>query len=442
MLNSKFNHMRKQPFFLIAFMSICLGSIPFSSCSSDDPLETLKGNEKKVSNQLIAVSETDSSGEIIPLDGDRTAIRKQKLQTRALLATTSVSEELNQLDLLPIYLQIKGNTSSKQNLNVVGEKKELTFEYYRSNDVSQEFYLKILPAYMGIPYMIYSKKTNTPISVGSYVNNPSVKVLYARPSNDHSTFGAAWDIYPGEYAKESFVIQNEDYINSDQSGTIYFSVIGANDSKVTLEKYAKQPSQEFSIIPVENFRVESVTFDTSDATFTKVPDVVFSDRFTNNGPIDQNHKFTISESYKETSSFNKKTSFSINLTTTFKVKAPFFSNGITVSQTVGQEFAYGKSEEKTFSISREYPIIVPSYHAAQMTLTLYKYSMDVPYSAVCIGLSSGKRITIKGIWQGVDVHESDAVLNLTPINDSKASTKSIVIKNDMLRNNKGFIKID
>lgn len=434
--------MRKQPFFLITFMAICFGSIPFSSCSSDDPLETLKGSGKDAFNQLVGDSETDSSGEIIPLNGDSIAIRKQNLQTNELLATPSISEELNQLDLLPIYLQIKGNTSSKQILSVVGEKKELTFEYYRSNDVSQEFYLKILPAYMGIPYMIYSKKTNTPISVGSYANNPSVKVLYAKPSNYHSTFGAAWGIYPGEYSKESFVIQNEDYINSDQSGTIYFSVIGANDSKVILEKYAKQPRQEFSIIPVENFRVESVTFDTSNATFTKVPEVVFSDRFTNNGPIDQDYNFIISESYKKTSSFNRKTSYNVN-TIESKVRTPIFNNGVTIPQTIGQEFTYGENEKDTFMINREYPIIVPPYHTAQMTLTLYKYSMDVEYSAVCIGLSSGKRITIKGIWQGVDVHESDAVamLTLTPINGSKTGNKSIVIKNDMLRNNKGFIKV-
>ena len=66
--------------------------------------------------------------------------------------------------------------------------------------------------------------------------------------------------------------------------------------------------------------------------------------------------------------------------------------------------------------------------------------MDVEYIATCIGLTSGKRINIKGRWQGVDVQETDAVLDLTPINGNKGEAKKITITKSML-NSKRTIKV-
>ena len=81
----------------------------------------------------------------------------------------------------------------------------------------------------------------------------------------------------------------------------------------------------------------------------------------------------------------------------------------------GQEYTYGKSETTTRDISREYPIIVPAYHKVEISLSLFQYNMDVEYVARCRGLTSGKLINIKGRWTGVDVVESDAVLNVNPL---------------------------
>lgn len=124
-----------------------------------------------------------------------------------------------------------------------------------------------------------------------------------------------------------------------------------------------------------------------------MPDIVYKDTYTNNGPIQQTHKFTISESYKETSSFQRKTSYNVNVTTSFKCKVPFVASGeIKTSVTEGQDFTYGDSEEHTKTINREYPVDVPAYHVAKLTLTLLKYNMDVEYIATCRGLTSGKNL--------------------------------------------------
>lgn len=53
--------------------------------------------------------------------------------------------------------------------------------------------------------------------------------------------------------------------------------------------------------------------------------------------------------------------------------------------------------------------------------------MDVEYTAVCRGLTSGRIINITGRWTGVNVQETDAVLDLTPINGG-AKTRTILTK--------------
>ncbi len=190
-------------------------------------------------------------------------------------------------------------------------------------------------------------------------------------------------------------------------------------------------------MPAETFRIEEIRYNIdASAVLTKMPNVVFSDGYTNRGPIEQSHSFTISETYKETSTYNKKTSYSVNLSTKVSAKVPFvdISSEISTSITSGEEYTYGESEEKTFSISRTYPVVVPANHRAELILTLFKYNIDVEYVAVCRGLTSGKRINIKGRWNGVDFVETDAVLDLFPINGVGARSRMVITK-EMLKTN-------
>ena len=59
--------------------------------------------------------------------------------------------------------------------------------------------------------------------------------------------------------------------------------------------------------------------------------------------------------------------------------------------------------------------------------------MDVEYVACCRGLTSGKLINIKGRWTGVDVVESDAVLNVNPLQGGTGI--QMIITNEMLKTN-------
>lgn len=430
----------KKYFLVLLFFSV------LTSCTSNEFQTDLQKKMVQKSETLKNKVSVEKEDSIIPLVGERNH-RIRITNTRAIDdGDEALKEELEQLNEIPIYLQVQGNSSDKQFLNATNKGKELTVENFKGNSLNQQFYLKILPASVGIPYLIYSKATGTPIRIGAYKKHPEIKVLYASNDDDTSSlFGASWNIKRAQYSSSAYIIENQDYPQQGSSGIwsdIYYYAITVNDSKISFAKYNKLPQQEFAIVPVENFKIESITFNQdASATLSKTPQVIFSDRYTNNGPIKQNHTFEIVDTYKKTSNFSRKTSYNVTVETTVTVKVPFVAKGeIKTTVSEGQEFTYGKSEEHSFTVDRTYPVEVPANYRADMSLTLYKYNMDVEYTATCIGLTSGKRIKIKGRWTGVDVEESDAVLTQTPINGNNNSSRSIIITKDMLRTNK-IIKI-
>lgn len=416
--------MRKKSLALVILLS-SLGL--FYSCSSDEEFisEQIE-TENVLTTRAIHVKDS-----IIPFEGNRDTL-KRPVQ---FFTSSEVKKEIDQLEDIPFYLQAQGNSSSRQFLSVASAGTEVTVENY-SKQISQQFYIKAPSAITGIPYLIYSKATNTVLKVGAYTSDPNTKVLYADYTDSNSSFGASWDFRKGTYSNNSFVIENQDLPQQGSSGNwmdIYYPAITVNDSKVSFSQYNNSPRQEFAIVPAEDFEVESIRYITdASAVLEQMPDIVYKDTYTNNGPIQQTHKFTISESYKETSNFQRKTSYNVNITTSFKCKVPFIASGeISTSVTEGQDFTYGDSEEHTKTINREYPIDVPAYHVAKLTLTLLKYNMDVEYVATCRGLTSGKKLEIRGRWTGIDVVETNAVVDVTPINGGKSTR--VIITDEMLK---------
>lgn len=432
---------------LLSSLLIC-AIFCFCSCSNEENEFTF--NSKKLASTELNVTNNQDSV-IMPIEGNVEEIRrlKSKLRTRASYDGNDyqlLQQELRQLDEIPIYLQVQGNSDERRFLSATRKGKELSVETFKENSLNQQFYIKILPAVSGIPYLIYSKKTGTPISLGAYKNKPDIKVLYAQNDASESLFGASWDIKRAEYSSNSYIIENQDFPQKGNSGywlDIYYSVITVDGSKISFSKYNKSPKQEFQIIPVEKFKIESVRFNVDNtATLSQTPELVYSDRFINNGPIEQKHTFTISKTYKETSNFTKKTSYNVSVTTEVSTSVPFVADGkISSTMSSGKEFTYGKSEEHSITINRDYPIVIPANYMGVMKLTLFKYNMDVEYVATCVGMTSGKKIEIRGRWQGVDVQKTEAVLDLTPINGNTSGAKSITISDDMLKSNK-VIKIN
>ena len=369
---------------------------------------------------------------IVPIEGTRTSIQRSKRAVPDYPGDDDqqMQEELDQLDEIPIYLQVQGNSDKRQFLSAAGKGKELTVEEFDEKSEDQQFYLKKPSAFFGIPYLIYSKKTGTPISIGFYKKKPDVKVLYARKDIPEDLFGCSWGILRAQYSPKSYIIENRDLPQKGNSGfwlDTYYNVITINGSKISFSKYSNSPRQEFKIIPVEEFKVEDVVFDIEASTIlTKTPSVIFSDEFTNNSPIIQEHSFSVSKNYKTTSSFSQRTSYSINVSTEFKVKVPF----------IASEFFYGKTEEHSETLTHNVKVTVPANHIAYVSFTLYTFCMAVPYTAICIGKISGRKIKIKGVWNGISVELSTGYINTKPINGNATGAKSFPITDEMIKTHK------
>lgn len=150
---------------------------------------------------------------IMPFEGNRDTL-KRPVQ---LFTSEEVRREIDQLEDIPFYLQAQGNSSSRQFLSATSAGTEVTVENYNGS-TNQQFYIKVPSSIMGIPYLIYSKTTNTVLKIGAYTSDPDTKVLYADYTDSNSSFGASWDFRKGTYSKNSFVIENQDLPQQGSSG--------------------------------------------------------------------------------------------------------------------------------------------------------------------------------------------------------------------------------
>lgn len=401
----------------------------FTSCDSEKFSEFTDNTE-------LSVSETKSVSDSTSLAGD-TIVPFKGTRNRAPMRSSSYTDVFNELyDIreIPVYISVKENPRGGLFLTTQGSGREIVFDQYK-NVNAQKFYIKCLPLSTGIPYLIYSYSDNTPVCIGHNTSAPDVKVLFTLTSEQAASglWGASWDFKQGENTDYSFVIENQDILGGGPDyWNMYHLVIGANVNKVELTKYNKLATQEFEIKPVETFSIQSIEYvNDATATLSHAPYKVLEDGYTNNGNIEQSYTLGFTEEVTETSSHNKQTSISATISTEFKAGVPIFANGtISTSITSSTQFSYGKSSSVKRTISHSYPVKIPARHRAHISVTLFDNKIDMDYVATCKGDTSGRLITIRGRWKGVSVSESEAVLNLTSL-DNPTQIKSFRINKDM-----------
>ena len=254
------------------FILTAIGVIGISSCSQEDY------ELSKVSNQTETRSlpQSDSvcfDSIITPLIVNPDSVKRP--QTRSYSAPHDdeyFSANMWAIRELPITLQARGqaNTGNRY-LSTNGKSREITLEGSAYSD-SQKFYLRILPASTGIPYLIYSYKERTPISVGQYNSDPNNKVLFTRPNDSGSLYSAEWDLIPSDY-KGYFAIQSQSYLGQsdpNNSWSVFYHVLEVRDNnKIGYAQYTKKAQQEFLIVPFNAFTLNYIEFHKDDATVTK-----------------------------------------------------------------------------------------------------------------------------------------------------------------------------
>lgn len=246
---------------------VTIGLIAMSSCSQDDSvLQNEVSNQHEISTRSVAESLLPDS--IIPLMVDSNLVKNN--QTRANRAYVDYDENFSsniwEIRELPITIEArgKGNTDNKH-LRTNGKSQEVTMGTPgRRLDTSFWFYLKVLPASSGIPYLIYSYQEKTPLGVGQYSSNPNNKVLFTTPSESGSLYTASWDLLPSPTYKGYFAIQSESYLGQSDPNNMWsvfnYVVEAKNDNKVGYGQYTKKAQQEFMITPAKHFTLDYLEF--------------------------------------------------------------------------------------------------------------------------------------------------------------------------------------
>jgi hypothetical protein len=390
--------------------------------SCDNALEMTQFNDLSSTEEIDNLDLTiDSTAQRI-IEPPKSDLKVSNIQ----LSGANANNTLWDIRDMDVNIVVKENSSSKRYLQSQGVGKELIFANKNDNN-NQKFKLSFMPY---TNYILIRDNSNNLLSMGVYENQPDIRVLYAK-DNDNS-FGACWNFNTGDVREESYILENADAIKQGSGGMwdIYYEVIGANDSKIYFDKYRTNAKQEFSVIPLDNFVIQSIEFfNDQTAILTQQPDFVARWTYTNRTSIEQSMTTSFTQRATKTSNFSNQTSLTLNYSQTATVKVPFFGEGsITIGASIGETYTFGESETKEDSQTYNFPIRVPAFTTVNATATVKRYKLDIHYRAIVRGVNTGREITIDGIWTGVDCSEVVGYAEEIPLGQGEIkSSKTFIV---------------
>ncbi|MDR1501576.1 MAG: hypothetical protein LBT43_03875 [Prevotella sp.] len=357
-----------------------------------------------ISEEAQALEETEELKALKELIGK---LKRPRVKVQAYDYDENFSTNIWAIRELPITLQARGqaNTGNRY-LSTNGKGKEVTLvNSARSDD--QKFYLRVLPASSGIPYLIYSYKEKTPISVGQYSSNPDNKILFTTKDESGSMYSASWDLIPSESYKGYFAIQSESYLGQSDPNNMWsvfnYVLEVRNDNKLGYAKYSKKAQQEFLPKPDARFVLQEITYDTNSAIITEGTPlkIVSNDRNISVEP--KTYSIPVSKSFTETSYFSEKKSIDFNLSNPSKCyqRPTVEANRIVLPNTTTKYDAMYKTTStqnitKTLSFNIEGN--APERCLIEVTSSVKTYNVSINYTIK--GTYSDREIKLSGTWRG------------------------------------------
>lgn len=326
---------------------------------------------------------------------------------------------------LPATIKVRsisttGSTTGYVNLYCEGKGKEVTLS--NSNDATKtRFHIKVLPATTGVPYLIYSEASGTPLTVGYYTNNPDDKILMASKDNSGTLMSCGWDLLRSSTYKNYYAIQSESYLGQsdpNNSWSIFYYVLEAfSGNKIRYaQRLSNKAQQEFIITPDKQFEVYSLEYDVnsttvSKTTFTKTATV--KNASSNQKDIDVPFDFHVTEnSFFSKSDWNVHLNFSNPLV---KFLRPSVIDGIVISpdgsSPVDAAFNPANTQYIDRHIQYKHPIRCNASSTARVTLKFVKYNVSVKYTAKAKYEENGDRreCVLKGTWSGSIIEDPNEI---------------------------------
>lgn len=317
---------------------------------------------------------------------------------------------------LPVTIQVRGVADGCNKnysyLNCTGAGQEVKLSSSSTSDYSK-FYIKVLPATTGIPYLIYSNKANTPLTIGHYNKTPNVKILMSQENNDKLSDFAGWDLIASNQNKGYFAIQNNMYMGQyDESNPwsiFYYHLEAISGNKLGFAQPTTKAQQEFEIIPCDNFTLSSIEYDLSTKTIRSYTEAHYGtgqNLTSQEGLVNVNFNFDADE----TSNFNTwNNSLKVNLNDA-KVKLPWVNGGgimlpgsdtnrpaTTAPFTYPGYYHYHKNIQYTLKRN------CPGRHNIEIKAYFVKYDVSIKFTAKAYFQTKDgdeRKFTITGTWYG------------------------------------------
>lgn len=349
-------------------------------------------------------------------------LKSSKVKSAAATTDDFFYSNIYAINEMPLTIKVRsiasGSTSGYNYLFVNGTGKEVTLT--NSGTVAgSRFYLKILPASSGIPYLIYSNVSKTPLAVGQYSSNPDNKILMTDKDNSGSLFGSSWDLLPSSYYKGYFAIESQSYLGQSDPTNMwsvfnYVLEAKANNKLGYAQRVNNKAQQEFLFSPINSFELDTLIYDLDNATVNSSTMLSKVTSITNANPFPKTEEFKVSLTADETSVFYQtagKLSLSLVNTEKLKFPRPMPIAGKAVLQDNTPKDAEYSTSTKNLSrtVSYNTSIEMKANTLMQLTTKFKTFILNVPYVATgkYTFNNTEREIKIAGTWRGYTLANPD-----------------------------------
>lgn len=372
------------------------------------------------------LSDTTDVGELVPFKPtDEMLIWKQRLKENRAYSISYMNDEdeffsdnIFAISEYGIYIKVKNNGEQYFSCAKANDEVTLSNTANRRNGM---FYLKVLPAISGIPYLIYSYASKTPLCIGEY-KKTGEKILMTANDDNIDKFLCGWDLKPANN-KGYFYIQSIWYSGladpNDFWSSFKYVLEARSDNKI---RYAKmidnKVQQEFSIKSIMTFQADSIIYDLKNATLTKSTPIEENITYENFEEESYNYKLSVDlGKYNETSFYREtKGLLDLDIVPGNKLfQRPTPSANTVILLTGGKQDALYdtkvsrniKCDKGTYVTS----ITVPAKSLMQLKVKFITYRIKVPYVMVAkyesqfAGSTTNphqdiRKVKVKGVWEG------------------------------------------
>ncbi|MDV3881604.1 hypothetical protein CMT91_17590 [Elizabethkingia anophelis] len=312
---------------------------------------------------------------------------------------------LQQLDGIEFFLKPENNYLDENTLQTNGKEKELTLQQLTRNNNAQLFYFKFSPASTNVPYMIYSAKEKTPIGIGSYKNTPNQYVLFNQASGKTSLFGFGWNLTLNT-DRNKYFIESRDITGSSDIGIMSY-VVDTQNKKLSIEKKNNTASQQFNIVPNDEFLIENIKISTKGGEITESKSIVLKRGTVKNDTSQEvKQNLVFSETLIGANSFIERMGGILitktgNLEVETGLPKVIISNGVTsFGNNEITKLKYSTNSPLTTTIQLNIDNSISPKTTLNYKITVIQYQFRLKYTALCRGVKSGKIINISGVYNG------------------------------------------